>query len=112
LASPIRGVPELGLGPFATFWRVILPLARPGIAVTAFYTFLTAWGEVAYAIAFIQTDKNLTLGAGLQQFVPRFNPQWESLTAGAVLITIPAGLVFFFAQRHLVAGLTAGGTKG
>lgn len=101
-----------GLGPFGTFYRVILPLARPGIAVTAFYTFLTAWGEVAYAIAFMQTDRQLTLGAGLQQFVPQFNAQWENLTAAAVMITIPAGFVFFFAQRHLVAGLTAGGTKG
>jgi len=101
-----------GLGPFGTFYRVILPLARPGIAVTAFYTFLTAWGEVAYAIAFLQTDRQLTLGAGLQQFVPQFNALWESLTAAAVMITIPAGFVFFFAQKHLVAGLTAGGTKG
>jgi arabinogalactan oligomer/maltooligosaccharide transport system permease protein len=101
-----------GLGPFGTFWRVVLPLARPGLAVTAFYTFLTAWGEVAYAIAFMQTDSHYTLGAGLQQFVPQFQPRWELLTAGAVLITIPAALVFFFAQKHLVAGLTAGGTKG
>ncbi|TNM41286.1 carbohydrate ABC transporter permease [Nocardioides albidus] len=101
-----------GLGPFKTFWYVILPLARPGLAVTAFYTFLTAWGEVAYAIAFILSDKKLTLGAGLQQFVPQFNPQWDLLTAGAVLIMLPASLVFYFAQRHLVAGLTAGGTKG
>lgn len=101
-----------GLGPFGTFYQVILPLARPGLAVTAFYTFLTAWGEVAYAIAFLQTEKKLTLGAGLQQFVPQFNAQWESLTAAAVLVTIPAGIVFFFAQKHLVAGLTAGGTKG
>ncbi len=101
-----------GLGPFATFYRVILPLARPGLAVTAFYTFLTAWGEVAYAIAFMQSSDNYTLGAGLQQFVPQFSPRWELLTAGSVLITIPAALVFFFAQKHLVAGLTAGGTKG
>lgn len=101
-----------GCGPFATFWRIILPLARPGIAVTGFFTFLTAWGEVAYATAFIQTDSRFTLGYGLQQFVPAFNPQWEYLTASAVLITIPAGLVFFIAQRHLVSGLTAGGTKG
>ncbi len=101
-----------GCGPFAIFWRVILPLARPGLAVTAFFSFLTAWGEVAYASAFIQTDNKFTLSYGLQQFVPRFNPQWEYLTAAAVLITIPAGLVFFFAQRHLVGGLTAGGTKG
>lgn len=101
-----------GLGPFGTFYRVILPLSRPGLAVTAFYTFLTAWGEVAYAIAFMQTEDQLTLGAGLQQFVPQFNPQWELLTAAAVLVTLPAGIVFFFAQRHLVAGLTAGSTKG
>ncbi len=101
-----------GLGPFQTFYRIVLPLARPGLAVTAFYTFLTAWGEVAYAIAFIQSDRNLTLGAGLQQFVPQFNPQWELLTASAVMVTLPAGLVFFFAQKHLVGGLTAGGTKG
>ena len=71
-----------GLGPYGTFWRVVLPLARPGIAVTAFYTFLTAWGEVAYAIAFMQSSRNYTLGAGLQQFVPQFSPRWELLTAG------------------------------
>jgi arabinogalactan oligomer/maltooligosaccharide transport system permease protein len=101
-----------GCGPFATFWRVIMPLARPGLAVTGFFTFLTAWGEVAYASAFIQTDSRFTLAYGLQQFVPAFNPQWEYLTASAVLIMIPAGLVFFFAQRHLVSGLSAGATKG
>lgn len=101
-----------GLGPFATFWHVVLPLARPGLAVTAFYTFLTAWGEVAYAIAFTLSDSKLTLAAGLQQFVPQYNPQWDLLTAGAVLIMVPASLVFYFAQKHLVAGLTAGGTKG
>jgi arabinogalactan oligomer/maltooligosaccharide transport system permease protein len=101
-----------GCGPFATFWRVILPLARPGLAVTGFFTFLTAWGEVAYASAFIQTDSRFTLAYGLQQFVPQFNQQWEYLTASAVLIMIPAGLVFFFAQRHLVSGLAAGATKG
>ena len=101
-----------GCGPFTTFWRIILPLARPGIAVTAFFTFLTAWGEVAYATAFIQEKSKFTLGYGLQQFVPAFNPQWEYLTASAVLITVPAGIVFFFAQRHLVSGLTAGAVKG
>lgn len=103
-----------GLGPFRTFWMVILPLARPGLAVTAFYTFLTAWGEVAYASAFLNTNKMFTLAYGLQTFIPKKPslPHWELLTPAAVLITIPAAIVFFFAQRHLVAGLTAGGTKG
>ncbi|MEI2765316.1 MAG: carbohydrate ABC transporter permease [Dermatophilaceae bacterium] len=103
-----------GLGPFGVFWRVVLPLARPGLAVTAFYTFLTAWGEVAYASAFLNTNDRFTLAYGLQTLIPRppTLPLWELLTPAAVLITIPAGIVFFFAQRHLVAGLTAGGTKG
>lgn len=103
-----------GLGPYGTFWRLILPLARPGLAVTAFYTFLTAWGEVAYASAFLNTNDKFTLAYGLQTFVPKppTLPLWELLTPAAVLITIPSAFVFFFAQKHLVAGLTAGGTKG
>jgi len=101
-----------GLGPFATFWRVILPLARPGLAVTAFYTFITAWGEIAYATAFLQTDDKFTLGYGLQTFVPQFNKQWEYLTPAAILISVPAAIVFLYAQRHLESGLTAGATKG
>ena len=103
-----------GLGPYGTFWRVVLPLARPGLAVTMFYTFLTAWGEVAYASAFINTNDKFTLAYGLQTFVPRppSLPLWDLMTPAAILIVIPAGIVFFFAQKHLVAGLTAGGTKG
>ena len=101
-----------GLGPWGTFWRIALPLAKPGIAVTMFYTFITAWGEVAYASAFLQTNNRFTLAYGLQQFVPQFNPRWEYLTAAAVLVTVPAGIVFILVQRHLVSGLTAGGLKG
>ncbi|HEX6875679.1 MAG TPA: sugar ABC transporter permease [Nocardioidaceae bacterium] len=101
-----------GLGPFQIFWRVILPLARPGLAVTMFYTFLTAWGEVAYASAFLQTDDKFTLGYGLQTFVPQFNQRWEYLTPSAILIMLPAAVIFMFAQRHLVSGLAAGATKG
>jgi len=101
-----------GLGPFQTFWRVILPLARPGLAVTMFYTFLTAWSEIAYATAFLQSDDKFTLGYGLQTFVPQFNQRWEYLTPAAILVLIPAALVFMLAQRHLVGGLAAGATKG
>ena len=71
-----------GLGPFGVFWRVVLPLARPGLAVTMFYTFLTAWGEVAYASAFLNTNDKFTLAYGLQTFVPKppTLPVWELLT--------------------------------
>jgi arabinogalactan oligomer / maltooligosaccharide transport system permease protein len=100
-----------GLNPFGTFWRLVVPLAKPGLAVTAFYTFITAWAEVAYASAFMTGEENLTLSAGLQTFVNQYTSDWGSMTAAAVLIAIPATLVFAWAQRHLVAGLTAGATK-
>ncbi|MEV5974805.1 carbohydrate ABC transporter permease [Streptomyces sp. NPDC051921] len=101
-----------GLTPFGTFWRLILPLAKPGIAVTAFYSFITAWSEVAYASAFMVGDENLTLAGGLQKFVNQYGAQWGPMTAASVLIAIPAALVFLFAQRHLVTGMSAGAVKG
>ncbi|SCK56084.1 sugar ABC transporter permease [Streptomyces sp. WMMB 322] len=100
-----------GLTPFGTFWRLVLPLARPGLAVTGFYSFVTAWAEVAYATAFMTGEENLTLAGGLQTFVNRYGSDWGSMTAAAVIIAVPAAVVFGFAQRHLVAGLTAGATK-
>jgi len=101
-----------GLTPFGTFWRLILPLAKPGIAVTAFYSFITAWGEVAYASAFMVGDENMTLAGGLQKFVNQYGAQWGPMTAASVLIAVPAALVFLFAQRHLVTGMSAGAVKG
>lgn len=100
-----------GLNPFGAFWRLVVPLAKPGIAVTAFYTFITAWAEVAYASAFMTGEENLTLAAGLQTFVNQYTSDWGSMTAAAVMIATPAALVFAWVQRHLVAGLTAGATK-
>ncbi|MGW7350315.1 sugar ABC transporter permease [Streptomyces sp. NPDC054784] len=100
-----------GLSPFGTFWRLIMPLAKPGLAVTGFYTFVTAWAEVAYATAFMTGEENLTLAGGLQTFVNRYGADWGSMTAAAVIIAVPAAVVFGFAQRHLVSGMTAGAVK-
>ncbi|MFC9929835.1 sugar ABC transporter permease [Streptomyces sp. NPDC127190] len=99
-----------GLTPFGTFWRLIVPLARPGLAVTAFYSFLTAWGEVAYATQFMQSD-HYTLAVGIRTFAQDQRPDWAWTSATAIIITVPAAIVFLLVQRSLVSGLTAGGTK-
>lgn len=99
-----------GLTPFGTFWRLVIPLARPGLAVTAFYSFLTAWGEVAYASQFMGAD-HYTLAVGIRTFASDQRADWAMMTAASVIILIPATLVFLLVQRHLVSGLTAGGTK-
>ncbi|KUM82234.1 sugar ABC transporter permease [Streptomyces curacoi] len=101
-----------GLSPFGTFTRLILPLARPGLAVAAFYTFLTAFGEVAFASTFMLSDTKYTFAVGLQTFVSEHDAQRNLMAATAVLIAIPASAFFYLVQKNLVTGLTAGGTKG
>ncbi len=99
-----------GLTPFGTFWRLVLPLSRPGLGVTVFYSFLTAWSEVAYATQFLGSD-HYTLAVGIRTFAADQRADWALLTAASVIIAIPATAVFLLVQRHLVSGLTAGGTK-
>ncbi|AXE85430.1 carbohydrate ABC transporter permease [Streptomyces sp. Go-475] len=101
-----------GLTPFGTFARLILPLAKPGLAVAAFYSFLTAFGEVAFASTFLLSDDKYTFAVGLQTFVSEHDAQRNLMAATAVLIAIPAALFFYLVQKNLVTGLTAGGTKG
>ncbi|MEU6812746.1 ABC transporter permease subunit [Streptomyces sp. NPDC046831] len=101
-----------GLTPFGTFARLILPLAKPGLAVAAFYNFITAFGEVAFASTFMLDDSKYTFAVGLQSFVSEHDAQRNLMAATAVLIAIPVSAFFYLVQRNLVTGLTAGGTKG
>lgn len=101
-----------GLTPFGTFARLILPLARPGLAVAAFYTFITAFGEVAFATTFMLDDAKYTFAVGLQSFVSEHDAQWNYMAATAVLIAVPVSAFFYLVQKNLVTGLTSGGTKG
>ncbi|MGK4584463.1 sugar ABC transporter permease [Kitasatospora sp. HPMI-4] len=100
-----------GLTPFGTFWRLIMPLARPGLAVAAFYSFLTAWAEVPFASTFMLSSDKYTLAVGLQTYISEHDAQWQLMAATSVLIALPAALFFYLVQKHLVTGLTAGAAK-
>ncbi|MET9252930.1 carbohydrate ABC transporter permease [Streptomyces sp. NPDC003717] len=101
-----------GLSPFGTFFRLILPLAKPGLAVAGFYSFITAFSEVAFASTFMLSDTKYTFAVGLQSFVSEHDAQRNLMAATAVLIAIPVAAFFYLVQKNLVTGLTAGGTKG
>jgi arabinogalactan oligomer / maltooligosaccharide transport system permease protein len=101
-----------GLGVFGSFWRIVVPLSVPGLAVTAFYSFITAWNEFLFARTFLTSREALTLPVGMATFIDPFNQPWGLLTAGSVLITIPVMIFFFLAQRYLISGLATGGVKG
>lgn len=101
-----------GASPFGAYWRIALPLTLPGIAVVAFFNFMTAWNEFMLALTFMTGEANKTLPVGLRNFVFQFNTDWHFMAAGSVLVTIPVMLGFLWAQRYLIAGLTQGGVKG
>lgn len=97
---------------FAAFVRVVLPAARPAIAVTALFAFMGAYNEFILAATLLDKEEMFTLPVMLQRFIGEYDAQWEKFAAGALVVSIPVMALFYVAQRHLVAGLTAGGVKG
>jgi arabinogalactan oligomer/maltooligosaccharide transport system permease protein len=101
-----------GASRWTTFTRVILPLARPAIVVTALFAFMTAWNEFILAATLMGDERAYTLPVVLNGYVGEFGAEWGHFAAGAILVSLPVTALFFVLQRHLVEGLTAGGVKG
>lgn len=94
------------------FWRIILPLSLPAVAVTALFSFMTAWNEFILAAVFMNKETSYTLPVGLRMMVGQFASDWGHFAAGAVLVSLPVVALFFALQKQLVGGLTAGSVKG
>ncbi len=95
-----------------TIWIIILPLSVPAVASVALYTFMIAWNEFLFALLFLlQSPGAWTLPLGLQQLDSQEIPK-TMLMAGSVIISIPIIVLFFFFERFLTQGLTAGAVKG
>ena len=94
------------------FWKVEFPLARSGLASAAIFAFLTSWNEYALASQLSRTVASKTMPVGLMDFTAQFTVDWTGMSAMAVLIIIPALVLTFIVQKHLIAGLTFGGVKG
>jgi multiple sugar transport system permease protein len=99
-----------GCGPLGALGRVVLPAARPGVIAVAIYSFMTAWGEVLFA-SVMTTEANRTLSVGLRQYSTQTNVYWNQIMAAALVVSIPVVIGFLLAQRHFVAGVTAGAVK-
>lgn len=101
-----------GASQWQVIWRVIVPLAKPGVAGAALWTFIHAWQEYMFATILLSSDKNLTASVGLSRLLEvqgRFN--WGILNAGAVVVALPVIVLFAFLGRSFVSGLSAGSGK-
>jgi arabinogalactan oligomer/maltooligosaccharide transport system permease protein len=100
-----------GASPATIFFRIILPLATPAIAITALFSFMTAWNEFILASIFMESESNYTAPVGLRFFVGGFSSQWGYFAAGSVIVSLPVVALFLYLQKYLISGLTAGSVK-
>ncbi|WGT47387.1 carbohydrate ABC transporter permease [Tessaracoccus lacteus] len=101
-----------GCSRFGALWRVIVPVMTPGIIATFIFNFVNCWNELFLAVTLINTDSHKTIPTALNSFISSFNIEWGPMSAAAVLTILPTMVLFAFASRWIVAGLTQGATKG
>lgn len=102
-----------GAGHFRIFAQIVTPLVRPMIAVQALWAFMGPFGDFMLARFLLRSPEKITVAVGLQTFINDARNQRVALfAAGAILISLPIAILFFFLQKNFVSGLTAGGTKG
>lgn len=106
-AARVEGVSEVKI-----FWHIVLPLMRPALAALAVLVFTFIWNDYFWALVLVQSDTVRPVTAGLSSLQGQWLASWQLLSAGAVIAALPPVILFFTMQKHFIAGLTLGATKG
>lgn len=100
-----------GCTPWTTFWRIMVPMTTPAFATLAIFTFLNSWEDFLDPLIYLNSSKLFTLPIAMNLFTDTAGTAWHLLMAAAVMTTAPLLLVFFFAQRKFVEGVSTTGLK-
>lgn len=101
-----------GSSHFEIYWRIVLPLSRPVLAIVVFFTFSAFWNDFMGPLIYLNDDTMYTLSLGLQQFLGQQNAKWDLLMAASTMMILPVIALFFIMQRALVEGINMTGLKG
>lgn len=101
-----------GVGEFKIFWYLVLPLVRPALAALSVLIFTFVWNDFFWATVLTKTDASLPITAGVRALNGQFVSQWHLVSAASLLAAVPPVAMFFLMQKHFIAGLTLGATKG
>ena len=102
-----------GASPIGTFWRIILPLSTPALAIVFLFNFMTAWNDYLFARIMLGKSNELwTWPLGLQSFQGQFQTQWGYFSAASIMVMIPVLALFLYSSKWLISGLTLGSVKG
>jgi multiple sugar transport system permease protein len=101
-----------GCSRWQTFYKIALPVARPGIAATAVLVFVFSWNEFLFALVLSSTSASMTIPVGIAAFAQEYNIRYGEMAAAAFFATLPALVLVFLAQKHIVKGMTLGALKG
>jgi multiple sugar transport system permease protein len=96
---------------YGAYFRIILPLIRPGLVTVAAFSFLIAWGEFIFALSLNLNVKIQPITVAVNQFIGQYGTQWNNLMAVSTAVAVPIVIVFLLLQRYIIGGLTAGATK-
>ena len=94
------------------FFKVMLPLSVPALAITVLFSFMTGWTEFILAWTFLENPSRFTLAMALRSMQGQYSTPWSDFAAMSILMSIPILVLFYLLQRYIVSGLTVGGVKG
>ena len=100
-----------GSSAFHTFYRIILPIALPGLVATVIYGFLQNWNEYMFASVLMSADEKKTITYAISTMADAYKIQWNYLMCAAIISSVPTLAVFTVMQKYLIAGMTAGAVK-
>lgn len=100
-----------GCSDWTIFWRIVLPLSKPALATVALFTFIGNWNDFLGPLLYLNDDHSYTLSLGLQRFVSQHGAEWAMLMAASTVMTLPIIVLFFFAQRTFIQGISTTGGK-